>query len=262
MARFCTLYSGRSGNCTYVGGGRGGLLVDAGVSCKAILDGLAQVGAETSAIAGILITHEHVDHIRGLKVLLKKLKVPVYSAAATLDYLVRGGWLPPGAQLTELSSPMEIGGMEVVPFETSHDGAAPQGYRLTTGDGRRIGVATDLGQVTDGVDRALSGCDLVLLESNYDPGMLACGPYPYYLKKRISSQLGHLSNDDCAAQLVRLVESGTTRLVLAHLSQENNLPQLAFETARSELLAAGCRQGEDYLLQVASRKTPDPMIVF
>ena len=123
-------------------------------------------------------------------------------------------------------------------------------------------MATDLGQVTDGVDRALSGCDLVLLESNYDPGMLACGPYPYYLKKRISSQLGHLSNDDCAAQLVRLVESGTTRLVLAHLSQENNLPQLAFETARSELLAAGCRQGEDYLLQVASRKTPDPMIVF
>ena len=262
MARFCTLFSGSSGNCTYIGGGRGGLLVDVGVSCRAAMNALAQVGAETSSLAGILITHEHIDHIRGLKVLLKKVKVPVYSAPETLEFLVRGDYLPPDAQLTPLTAPMEIGGMEVVPFETSHDGVAPQGYRITASDGRKIAVATDLGFVSDQVDRALSGCDLVLLESNYDPGMLSCGPYPYYLKKRIMSPKGHLSNEDCAAQLVRLVETGTTRVVLAHLSQENNLPQLAFETAKSELAASGCRLGEVYLLQVASLKEPDPMIVF
>lgn len=260
MARFCALYSGSSGNSLYLSSGGAALLIDAGVSCKAILTALIRQELEVSALAGILVTHEHVDHVRGLAVLLKRLDLPVYASAGTLAALE--GTLPPTARLYEISRAREIGGMEVVPFPTPHDAAEPLGFRIHTADGRTVGIATDLGHVTDSVDRALTGCDLVALEANYDPGMLQCGRYPYSLKRRILSGDGHLSNDDCATQALRLVQSGTTRLILGHLSKENNLPALAGQTVITCLQMGGCLREEDYTLQVARRSEPSPIIVF
>lgn len=260
MARFCALYSGSSGNSLYVASGGAALLVDAGVSCKALLTALHQRELDVSSLAGILVTHEHIDHVRGLAVLLKRLTLPVYGSRGTLAAIEEK--LPPSAQLHVLEGPAEIGGMEVAPFSTPHDAAEPMGFRIHTADGRTVGVATDLGHVTDQVDRALSGCDLVALEANYDPEMLRCGPYPYSLKRRIFSWDGHLSNSDCAAQALRLVQSGTTRLILGHLSKENNLPGLARETVQGTLEQEGCVNGVDFTLQVARRSEASPVVVF
>ena len=261
MAKFCALYSGSSGNCTYIASGGTALLVDAGVSCKRILTAMADCELEKEAVQGILLTHEHDDHIKGLRVLLKHLKVPVYASAGTLNYLITQNLVPADANLVEITAPTQIGGLEVTPFATPHDGVETLGFVVHTSDGRKIGVATDLGHITTLVDTALAGCDLVLLESNYDEGMLNCGPYPYFLKQRIQSPNGHLSNEACCAQVRRLIEGNTTRFVLGHLSQQNNLPMLARQTVLSALEADGYREGEDYILQVARRSQPSEMIL-
>ncbi len=261
MAKFCALYSGSSGNCTYIAGGGTAILVDTGVSCKRILTAMADSRLDKETVQGILLTHEHDDHIKGLRVLLKHLKVPVYASAGTLGYLIARGLVTADTRLVEITAPTQIGGLEVTPFATPHDGAESLGFVIDTGDGRKIGVATDLGHITQTVDAALSVCDLVLLESNYDEGMLASGPYPYYLKQRIKSPSGHLSNEDCCAQVQRLIQGITTRFVLGHLSQQNNLPLLARQTVLSALEADGCREGTDYILQVARRSQPSELLL-
>ena len=156
---------------------------------------------------------------------------------------------------------VQVEEMAVTPFATSHDSLSSCGYTVALPDGRRLAVATDLGHVDDGVHAALRGCDLVLLEANYDEGMLRCGPYPYPLKRRIASDSGHLSNLHSAGEAGRLIAEGTTRVVLGHLSKENNSPLLARETVRSELALAGLREGSDFLLEVAPRSGPGPMTI-
>ena len=262
MANFCALYSGSSGNSMVVASGGASLLVDAGVSCKAILTALCQRQVELSSLRGILITHEHIDHVRGLKVLLKKLPLPVYASAGTLSCLLRDEMVPPGADLREISRPCEIGGMEVAPFATPHDAAGPLGFVITTAEGEKLGIATDLGHITAEVDAALCGCGTVVLEANYDEHSLRTGAYPYYLKQRIASQWGHLSNAESAGQCLRLVDAGARNLVLCHLSKENNTPELAAGAIAQRLAQAGCRAGYDYLLQVASRSQPSDIIRF
>ena len=262
MVKFCSLYSGSSGNSAYVGSAEGGVLVDAGASCKAILTALAQREIPLKAIGGILITHEHVDHIKGLKVLLKKLPIPVFGPEKSMEYLAQNDLVPPGADLNPLPSlGFDLGELYIEHFETSHDSLGSAGYRIYTPDERKIGIATDLGYVSQEVHAGISGCDLVLLESNYDEGMLITSPYPYSLKRRIKGNMGHLSNDFCACEAKELVKTGTTRVVLGHLSKENNLPQLAYETIRGTLEEAGCRLGEDYLLSVAPRCDPGEMMI-
>ena len=262
MARFCPLCSGSSGNSAYVGSAEGGVLVDAGASCKAILTALAQREIPLKAIGGILITHEPVDHIKGLKVLLKKLPIPVFGPEKSMEYLAQNDLVPPGADLNPLPSlGFDLGELYIEHFETSHDSLGSAGYRIYTPDERKIGIATDLGYVSQEVHAGISGCDLVLLESNYDEGMLITSPYPYSLKRRIKGNMGHLSNDFCACEAKELVKTGTTRVVLGHLSKENNLPQLAYETIRGTLEEAGCRLGEDYLLSVAPRCDHGEMMI-
>ena len=263
MARICTLCSGSSGNSTYVGTGEAGLLVDAGVSCKGILEALESAGLAAERIQGILITHEHIDHIKGLRVLLKRLRVPVYASAEVLEYLARYGHLQPDTRVLELGkAPMEIGGMEVRAFRTPHDSVHSQGYSLVFPDECTAAIATDLGTVTEEVDAALAGRDLVLLESNYDRNMLLVGPYPYALKRRIQGREGHLSNEECAGQLVKMAQSGTTRFVLGHLSAENNHPGVAYQTAIAALQGCGLREGIDFTLTVAPRSQPGKMVIF
>ena len=252
MAAFCSLYSSSSGNCTYIGTSSGGILIDAGVSAKRITQALADIGVEPSGIRAIFVTHEHSDHINGIRVFASRNHIGVYASEGTLIGMDRCGvFTSPVDAYIVPGSGMEYGGMFVRPFRISHDANEPTGYTVVTEDGKRIAVATDTGTVTDETREALSGCDLVLLESNHDLNMLKMGPYPYMLKERILSDRGHLSNDSCAEFSRELVSGGTSRLVLGHLSKENNIPSLAFETTRYALGEAGCELNRDYLLTVA-----------
>lgn len=264
MARICPLFSGSSGNSSFVATSGGGLLIDAGVSCKRLFEALGGLHIDPCGIRGILVTHEHTDHISGLRVFLKKTGAALYASEAVLDYLCDNGHVPPGTETEAVQpgNPFEIDGVEVRGFEISHDSVGPLGYRLCLPDGRTAAYATDMGVATESVAEALTGADLVILEANYDPLMLAGGPYPYILKKRIMSERGHLANLESAKLAARLVATGTTRLVLAHLSQENNRPDVAHLAVRQALERQGMALGVDYTLAVAPRCHPGDMIVY
>lgn len=253
MIRFCPLFSGSSGNSTYLSCGSTAVLVDAGGNCKRITQALERMGQSLARLNAIFITHEHSDHVSALKVLLKRCSVPVYGSVQTLEYLIYHDLLPAGTVVEEMEGLVTLPDFSVTAFDTPHDSEHSLGYRFDCADGRSVGVATDMGCYTETVHSHLCGCDLVLLESNYDPRMLESSSYPYYLKRRIRSERGHLSNDCCAAAASRLVQSGTTRLVLAHLSKENNYELLARQTTRTALEAGGMAENRDYLLEVAHR---------
>lgn len=257
MAKFCSLFSSSSGNCTYIGCSQGGILIDIGVSAKKTETALGDIGVDPKSVAAIFVTHEHTDHISGIRVFAKRYGIKVYSSAGTLKGMVEAKAVTPDIDAQVIpSSGTEAGGMFIKPFKTPHDSLESMGFTVVTSDGKRLAVATDMGHITEDFTNAVSGCDLVLLESNHDIGMLQNGPYPFFLKQRILSNFGHLSNGSCAEAAVRLVESGTTRLVLGHLSKENNLPSLAFETTRSAMSMAGARENIDYLLSVAGDRNP------
>ena len=206
MAEFISLYSGSSGNSSVVRCGAQYLIVDMGKGVRTTTAALKSLGLAVSDCAGILVTHEHSDHVKGLSTFLKKNPLPVYGAAATLDFLDANGIVPPSYELNTLEGREEdVGAFGVQSFPTSHD-VPCVGYRIHTPDGKTMTIATDLGVLTPAVHEALSGCDLVALESNYDLHMLRSGPYPYYLRARIESVRGHLSNDECAAKLLELID--------------------------------------------------------
>lgn len=257
MAKFCSLYSSSSGNCTYIGTSQGGILVDVGVSAKRTAEALAEIGIDPSQIAAIFVTHEHSDHINGIRVFSERHGIKVYASAGTLTGMEEQGALTSKMQVEIMpQGGVEAGGIFVKSFRTPHDSRESTGYSIVTPDGKRIAVATDIGTVTDTVMNAIYGCDFVLLESNHDVRMLQNGPYPYFLKERILSNHGHLSNEKCAETAVKLVESGTTRFVLGHLSKENNMPSLAFETTHAAMTMAGAKENIDYLLSVAGDRNP------
>ena len=200
------------------------------------------------AIQGILITHEHSDHIAGVRVFAKKYGIPVFASQGTL--LAMQPSLE-GVESWVLEGPLQLAGMEVTPFATPHDSAQSLGFRIQTADGRQFALATDLGAVTPCVREHLLGAEFVVLESNHDREMLRNGPYPAYLKRRILAGTGHLSNGDCAAFLPELARAGAKRFLLAHLSGENNTPSLARQEAVSALSAAGYQEGTGFWLDVA-----------
>ena len=264
---FCvyTLFSGSKGNCVYVRSGDTRILIDAGMSCRAIERGLAQVGDSLENIRAVFITHEHSDHTKALPVLLKKHPVPVHLAERTAVQLREQGIPsdcffvhPPQFSVTVRGADMAEGGIEVQSFRTPHDSVMSVGYRLMPldGTGRVTALATDCGCITDEIRTALTGAENVILEANHDENMLLMGSYPYELKRRILSDRGHLSNEACGAFLCDLVSHGTKHILLAHLSPENNTPELAYLTARGALQAGGYIEGEDYSLAVAKRDSP------
>ena len=250
MARIYPLFSSSEGNCTYIGNGRNGILIDAGVSCRKICDALDANSIDPNGISGIFITHTHSDHVKGLKVFLKKYAIPVFAQRTNLSLLIESDIVPDNAELMEVDGSITASGdFGVYSFETPHDTPASCGYKVVCPDGKTAAVCTDLGCVTQEVWESISGCDLVLLESNYDPYMLMNGPYPYELKMRIFSDHGHLSNLDCADTLSKLVQCGTDKFILGHLSQHNNTPSTAENTAAGTM--SDMRRGRDYLLHVA-----------
>lgn len=260
MARIYPLFSSSKGNAAFIGDSNSGILVDCGVSCKRLSEALDICDIPVSAVKGIFITHEHSDHISGLPVFTKKLKVPVFAQSETLDRLIKGNYI------NSLSSAIAIDdnkiafcGMEITAFETPHDTAQSCGYKIKTPDGKIIAICTDLGEITPIVDKNLSGCDCVLIESNYDENMLRTGSYPYYLKQRISSNHGHLANSATARQVKKLIENGTTKIILGHLSQENNTPKTAERAALS--LLSDFKRNSDYILTIAPVSTTGAVCV-
>ena len=252
---FCPLYSGSSGNALFCQYGSTRLLIDAGKPGKAISDALEQIGVKPETISGILITHEHSDHISGAGILARKYKLPVYATPGTW----RGagnkmGVIPPGLK-REIAPGRDfyLGDIGVSPFSIPHDAAQPVGFRLWGGQ-VSVSTATDLGCFTDEVYRRIAGSSLVLLESNHDPELLRANPhYSSALKQRILGAYGHLSNDACAQALLRLIAGGTAGVILGHLSGENNTPGLARRVSEAALYREGIEPGKDVRLQVALR---------
>lgn len=261
MARFCSLFSSSSGNCTYIGSSGKGVLIDAGVSAKQITMKLDCIGVSPADIGAIFVTHEHTDHTKGIKVFAKKYNTPVFATKGTLTELYNQGILD-GLEYYLLDEDgVDFEGQHISFFRTSHDVAESCGFVVNTSDDRKIAVATDTGIVTDEMKSALTGCDLALVESNHDIGMLRNGPYPYLLKRRILSDTGHLSNSVCSEFVTELVKSGTTRIFLGHLSKENNIPELAYQTSRSALECSGAVENRDYILKVAGCEMPEMVVL-
>ena len=231
--RLVTFASSSTGNCALVSAG-GHILIDAGISLRRIRSHLSLSGLTPENISGVLITHEHSDHISGLAMLVKHHKIPVYAPAAVAAFL-RGSI--PGIEpcLWEIApdEAFSLGGMNIRAFPTPHDARQSVGYRIESG--AVFGFATDMGHVTEEVVSGLLGADAVVIEANHDVNMLLDGPYPAYLKQRVLSDRGHLSNEDSAALGLCLAESGTQTIVLGHLSRENNTPSLACRTVRQAL---------------------------
>ena len=260
LARIYPLFSSSSGNAEFIGTPDGGILIDCGVSARRLTQALDRCGISPEAVQGVFITHDHSDHVKGLRVFTKKFGIPVYAQSVTRQCLYSCGWLEPEQTCNVLDGTVTCADIRITPFETSHDTAQSCGFRMEMPDGRVCAVCTDLGYVSETVSASLDGCDLVLLEANYDVNMLRTGPYPAQLKMRIASQVGHLSNDDSAAEIRRLAENGTAHFVLGHLSQHNNLPALAERTVEQTL--NGLTRGQDYTLRTAAPETDGRMIVF
>ena len=262
MPRLIPLFSGSSGNCYYIGSSGGGVLIDAGRSARQIENALKSYEIDINSIKAVFVTHEHSDHISGLRVLSSKHKLKIFASPGTVRELL----LREAEGAYENISVLEMRGteldnMKVVPFHTSHDCAEGYGFIVETGDGRKTVFATDTGCVTDEMQKALKCCDTAVIESNHDVGMLETGFYPYVLKKRILSDKGHLSNDVCADVVAGLVKSGSTRFLLAHLSKENNMPLIAEQTTVGMLSGCGMKRNVDYQLMVLGEKD-NPSIIY
>lgn len=255
MARVCPLFSSSSGNATYIGDRKNGILIDAGSNAKQLQLALHDIGVEECSIRAVFVTHEHTDHISGLRVFCSRLGIPAFASQGTYDALTQKGVFNGKFFSYVLSGSVTIGDLLVSPFPTSHDSAESCGYLVETPDERKLAVCTDTGYITEETRQAVTGADFVLLESNHEIGMLQNGPYPYVLKQRILSDTGHLSNESCGTFAQELIRSGTTRLVLGHLSRENNHPDLAYTAAICALAEIGAEAGKDFTLGVATPRT-------
>ena len=242
MLKFATLASGSSGNCAVVSDGRTHVLIDAGISAKRILTGLAALGLDPGGVAAILITHEHSDHIGGLPVLCRRLAADIYTTEPTARQICyRTAGLESRFRVFDPGDRFAVGGLEVGSFATSHDCACPVGYTVTDG-ARTLALCTDTGIITEEMLAAVRGAHTLVAEFNYDPDMLRAGPYPAHLKERIMSDRGHLPNAMGGRLAVWAAAHGTERVIMAHLSKENNLPAVAMKAAREALSAAGAEQ--------------------
>ena len=249
MIKLCSLSSGSCGNAIYIEAGNTKLLVDAGLSLTALNAGLKAVNAELSEITAVLITHEHSDHISGIRTLSRRLNLPIYANSPTID-AAPSLFANANLRVFPVGKYFHIGELDIQAFPTSHDCRAPVGFCFYY-KRQKIGVATDLGTVTTVVLEALVGFDALLLEANHDEKMLASGRYPAFLKQRIQGEFGHLSNRAAASVLTRLASSRPQKVLLGHLSAENNSPSMAHDTVSNILEEAGI---DSVALSLAPRK--------
>lgn len=258
MLKFCNLYSGSSGNCSYIESDNAKLLVDCGVSCKKVTEALQSLDVNFNDIDAIILTHEHLDHVKGLQVICKKFNVKVYANHGTFGGIKQ--IIPDHSKnYFKTNEKFEIKDLEIFPFAIPHDAADPCGFNIVH-DGKKISIATDIGHITKSIIDRIYGSDFLLLESNYEPEMLKCSKYPYLLKKRILGPNGHLSNEDAGFAINTLVSSGINNIMLGHLSKENNFPELAYKTVMETLMTHNTNISH-LSLNVANRSEPDKVCV-
>lgn len=251
--KFVSLISGSSGNSTLISDGKTNILIDCGASGKCISNALLEAGASINEIDAVLLTHEHSDHVKGIGVLSRRYGFPIYATEKTHSSIVKVGEINPDLKNNIIpDTDFEIGSIVVSPFSISHDAADPVGYSFFI-DENKYTLATDMGYISHNVLDKLKGSKAILLESNHDVEMLRCGPYPFYLQKRILGKYGHLSNETASMAALALTESGTEHIMLGHLSDHNNLPELAMLETDQRLTEAGVNIGKDITLQVAQR---------
>ncbi|MCD7709004.1 MAG: MBL fold metallo-hydrolase [Clostridiales bacterium] len=264
MLELCSIASGSSGNCTYVGTDTHHILVDAGLSGKKIESGLNSLDLQSSEMEGILITHEHMDHIAGLGVMSRRYGIPMYATPGTIEaiYSVPTVGNIDRSLFHEISpgERFSIGDIDILPVPVSHDAAEPVAYRFGSG-GHSAAVLTDLGTYDDEIVSQFQGLDILILESNHDVNMLETGIYPYALKQRILSDRGHLSNEMSGQLLCELLHDGFGAVMLGHLSKENNYEALAYEAVRLEVtMGDNPYSAEDFPMYVAKRDAVSPVL--
>lgn len=254
--RLCPIASGSSGNCTIIEAGQKRLLVDIGISGKKVVAGLEQIDIDPASIDGILITHEHSDHIKGIGIYSRKYHVPIYATQKAWDKLLGdkmiGAVKEENIKVIEKENYLIMDDLKILPYGIYHDAVDPVGYIFEYAD-KKIALTTDIGTIDDRILNFLEGVDGLLLEFNHDIRMLEAGTYPFPLKRRILSDVGHLNNDAAAQALVDIYHPGLKWVVLGHLSKDNNVPDLAYITAKQALETANVQVGEDIEVFVAKR---------
>ena len=253
MLNFCSLYSGSSGNSLFVETENAKILIDAGVSSKKIENALNDINIDPYTLDGILVTHEHSDHVQGLGTFSKKFDLPVFVNQETLDAMPkqRDKIKEENLKKFKITDYCEIGDLKITPFSIPHDAANPCGFNISNGE-KKLSIATDIGHMTNDILKCLEESSFVMLESNYDPEVLKCSSYPYLLKSRIAGPKGHLSNQLAGKTISHLLKSGLKNAMLGHLSKESNFPELAYQTVVDELILNDYNENS-LSLSVASR---------
>ena len=260
MFNFCSLYSGSSGNSLFVETQNTKLLIDAGVSSKKIETALNDINIDPSTLDGILVTHEHIDHVQGLGTLSKKFDLPVFVNQETLDAMPKqkDKISEKNVKTFKISDKFDIGDLEIKPFSIPHDAANPCGFNIWKNN-KKISIATDIGHMTNPILKSLEESLFIMLEANYDPEVLRCSPYPFTLKSRIAGPTGHLPNEMAGKTISHLLKSGLKNAMLGHLSKQSNFPELAYKTVVDELISNN--YNEDCIsLSVASRDNHSKII--
>ncbi len=261
MLNFCSLYSGSSGNSLFVETQNTKLLVDAGVSSKKIEKALEDLEIEPSSLDGILITHEHSDHVQGLGTFSKKFDLPVFVNQETLDAMPKqkDKISSNNIKTFKIADKFSIGDLDIKPFSIPHDAANPCGFNIWN-KGKKLSIATDIGHMTNDILKQLEESLFVMLEANYDPEVLRCSSYPFPLKSRIAGPIGHLSNEVAGKTISYLLKSGLKSAMLGHLSKESNFPELAYQTVVDELIGNSYFEDNSIGLSVASRDTHSELV--
>ena len=259
MLEFCSLYSGSSGNSLLVKTENTNILIDAGVSSKKIETALNSINIDPSSLDGILITHEHTDHVQGLGTFAKKYDLPVFVNQKTLDAMPKQKEKisEKNINLIKIEEKFEIKDLKIKPFAIPHDAVNPCGFNIFK-DNRKISIATDIGHMSNGIIKNLEDSLFILLEANYDPEVLKFSRYPYQLKTRIAGPTGHLSNEMAGKTISYLLKSGLKQAMLGHLSKESNFPELAYKTVIDELMPNFSEN--NFKLSVAKRDESSPLI--
>lgn len=259
MFKFCNLYSGSSGNCSFVGTDNINILIDCGESQKKIINALESIGTNINEINAIVVTHEHSDHVKTLGAISKKYNIPVYANEKTFNNMPEQTELikEENRKIFNTDDHFEIGDLQIHPFHIPHDAAEPCGYNIYN-ENNKISIATDIGHMDNNILKKLEESKFLLLESNYEPEILKYAKYPYYLKRRISGPNGHLSNQEASDTIIKLLSTGVNNIMLGHLSKETNFPELAYKTVMDEII--NNKLNNNLTLNVASRIKPSDII--
>ncbi|MCH5304120.1 MAG: MBL fold metallo-hydrolase [Ruminococcus sp.] len=262
MAKIVPLFSGSNGNSYYIGSSGEGVLIDAGRSCKQLENALELNDITVSSIGAIFVTHEHSDHCSGLRVFAKKHNIKIYASKGTLEAMEEKKYISPENFCDVIEEKIAVGNMQIVRCDTPHDAKESCCFQVTTPDGRKATVATDMGVMTENVRELICSSNLAVVESNHDIKMLKYGCYPPNVKSRILSDRGHLCNDACAEELADFIRCGNYRIMLGHISENNNTPELALNTSLSILSECGMKRNLDFTLDTVPSETQGKSIVF